>query len=159
MPRSDVEGTGVSDGVASAVSSGSGVGVGLVFFRFDLVVGEGVGEAFFRLGEAVGDGVAVGFVDECFRCLRDGVGSGANTFLIFEPNDSSAANEAGLAPNKIAKIRSHFINRSVVSGSSAVASAKADVLSGDSSSIVRADAPDKRAEPEDRHGRRRGSVR
>ena len=149
MPRSDVEGTGVSDGVAAGVSSGSGVGVGLVFFRFDLLVGEGVGEAFFRLGEAVGDGVAVGFVDECFRCLRDGVGSGANTFLIFEPNDSSAANEAGMAPNKIAKIRSHFINRSVVSA----------VLSGDSSSIVRADAPDKRAEPGDRQARRSESVR
>ena len=80
VPRSDVEGTGVSDGVASGVSSGSGVGVGLVFFRFDLLlgvaVGEGVGEAFFRLGEAVGDGVAVGVFAECFRCLRDGVGSG-----------------------------------------------------------------------------------
>jgi hypothetical protein len=79
--------------------------------------------------------------------------------LIFEPNDSSAANEAGPAPNKIAKIRSHFINRSVVSGSSAVASAKADVLSGDSSSIVRADAPDKRPEPGDRQARRSESVR
>ena len=149
VPRSDVEGT-VSDGVATGVSSGSGVGVGLVFFRFDLLfgvsVGEGVGEAFFRLGEAVGDGVAVGFCAECFRCLRGGVGSGANTFLIFEPNDSSAANETCTAPNKIAKIRSRFITRSVVSA----------FLSGDSSSIVRPDAPRKAHATE--RGRRRTGV-
>ena len=62
--------------------------------RFDLLfgVGDGVGEAFFRFAEAVGDGVGVGFFVECFRCLRLGVGLGSDsrTFLIFEPNDSSA---------------------------------------------------------------------
>ena len=62
---------------------------------FDLLfgVGDGVGEAFFRLAEAVGVGVGDTFFDECFRCLRDGVGlgSGSRTLLIFEPNDCSAA--------------------------------------------------------------------
>ena len=69
----------------------SGVGVGDVFLRFDLLfgVGDGVGEAFFDFGEAVGVGVGVAFFVECLRCwtrrwirLED--------FLIFEPNDSSA---------------------------------------------------------------------
>ena len=72
--------------------------------RFDLLVGvgDGVGEAFFRFAEAVGDGVGVGFFVEGFRCLRDGagVGSGSKTFLIFLPNDSSAADEASTAPNE-----------------------------------------------------------
>ena len=81
--------------------------------RFDLLlgVGDGVGEAFFRLAEAVGDGVGVGFFVACFRCLRDGVGlgSGSRTLLIFEPNDSSIAGAASTAPNKIKRIRSHFI--------------------------------------------------
>ena len=81
--------------------------------RFDLLlgVGDGVGEAFFRL--AVGDGVGVAFFDENFRCLRDGVGlgSGSRTLLIFVPNDSSAEGAASTAPNKITRIRSHFITR------------------------------------------------
>lgn len=72
-------------------------------------VGDGVGEAFFRLGEAVGDGVAVGFFPERLRCLRDGVGVGvgARIFLIFVPNDSSAAFAACSVPNNIAAMRNH----------------------------------------------------
>ena len=95
-------------------------------------VGDGVGEAFFRLGEAVGDGVAVGLFAERFRCLRDGVGVGvgARIFLIFVPNDSSAAGVAPTAPNKIARIRSHCITRRCRSA----------VLSGDSNPTVRLDA-------------------
>ena len=74
--------------------------------RFDLLlgVGDGVGEAFFRLAEGVGDGVGGAFFDERFRCLRDGVGlgSGSRTFLIFVPNDSSAAFASWSMPNSIA---------------------------------------------------------
>ena len=81
--------------------------------RFDLLfgVGDGVGEALFRLAEAVGDGVGVGFFVECFRCLLFGVGLGSDSraLLIFEPNDSSAEGAASTAPNKIARIRNHFI--------------------------------------------------
>ncbi len=104
---------GVSDGVADGLSSGSGVGVGLAFFRFDLLIGVGVSVALFRRGEAVGDGVAVGSFAEAFRCLRAGlgVGVGARIFLIFLPNDSSAAGLASTAPNKITSIRTHFITR------------------------------------------------
>ena len=83
--------------------------------RFDLLfgVGDGVGEDFFRFAEAVGDGVGVGFFVECFRCLRLGVGLGSDsrTLLIFEPNDSSAEGAASTAPNKITRIRNHFITR------------------------------------------------
>ena len=74
--------------------------------RFELFfgVGDGVGEAFFRLVEAVGDGVGVAFFVERFRCLRDGVGLGfgSRTFLIFVPNDSSAAFASWSMPNSIA---------------------------------------------------------
>ena len=74
--------------------------------RFDLLlaVGDGVGETFFRLAERVGDGVGVVFFDERFRCLRDevGLGSGSRTFLIFVPNDSSAAFASWSMPNSIA---------------------------------------------------------
>jgi len=96
------------------VASGSGVGVGLAFFRFDLLfgvgVGDGVGEAFFRLGEAVGDGVGVGFFVECFRrlCVELGVGSGSRTFLIFVPNDSSAEGAVD-ALNETASIKKQWI--------------------------------------------------
>jgi hypothetical protein len=83
--------------------------------RFDLLlgVGEGVGEAFFRFADAVGDGVGVDFFVECFRCLRLGVVlvSGSRTFLIFDPNDSSAEGAASTAPNKSTRIKSHFIIR------------------------------------------------
>ena len=83
--------------------------------RFDLLfgVGDGVGEPFFRFAEAVGDGVGVGVGVECFRCLRLGVGLGSDSraLLIFEPNDSSAEGAATTAPNKITKIKSHFISR------------------------------------------------
>jgi hypothetical protein len=42
-------------------------------------------------GEFVGDGLGVGFFVERFRCLR-GTGVGlAKIFLIFVPNDCSAA--------------------------------------------------------------------
>ena len=73
-------------------------------------VGDGVGEAFFDFGEAVGVGVGVAFF---FRCLRDelGVGSGSKAFLIFGPNDSWAEGAASTAPNKITRIRNHFITR------------------------------------------------
>ena len=80
--------------------------------RFDLLfgvaVGDGLGEAFFCFGEGVGDGVGVVFF---FRCLRLGVGDGSKTFLIFVPKDSSAGRAASMAPNKITRIRSHFITR------------------------------------------------
>ena len=64
----------------------SGVGVGDVFLRFDLLfgVGDGVGEAFFRFAEAVGDGVGVAFFVECFRCLRLGVGLGSGSKSFFD---------------------------------------------------------------------------
>jgi len=103
------EGAGVSAAVTDGLSSG--VGVGLAFFRFDLLfgvaVGDGVGEAFLCFGDALGDGVGVAF---SFRCLRlgVGVGTGAKAFLIFAPNDSSAGT-AGRTTNKIATMRSHFI--------------------------------------------------
>ena len=88
----------------------SGVGVGVVLLRFDLLlgvaVGDGLGEAFFRFGEVSGDGVGVGFF---FRCLRVGVGDGSKAFLIFVPSDSSAARVAYGTPNRIAIIRSHFM--------------------------------------------------
>ena len=70
---------------------------------FDLVfgvgLGDGVGEVFLRLGEAVGDA----FLVERFRCLRvgAGVGVGARIFLIFVPNDSSAAPGVTIAPKQI----------------------------------------------------------
>jgi len=83
--------------------------------RLDLLfgVGDGVGEALFRLAKAVGDGVGVCFFVECFRCFRLGVGlgSGPRTFLIFAPNDSSAEGAASTTPNKITRIRNHFITR------------------------------------------------
>ncbi|HWN65664.1 MAG TPA: hypothetical protein VNN24_08250, partial [Candidatus Binatus sp.] len=97
-------GCGVSLGIGVAVPSGVvvedgyalGLGVGDLFFRFDFVSGEGLadgaGEIFF-FGEAVGDGLGVDFPVERFRCFRDGVGVGVGSkiFLIFVPNDSSAA--------------------------------------------------------------------
>jgi len=83
--------------------------------RFDLLfgvaVGDGLSEIFFFFGEAVGDGVGEAFCPACFRCLRDGVGVGvgSKTFLIFVPNDSSAACAAQTGPSKIARIKSHFM--------------------------------------------------
>jgi hypothetical protein len=77
--------------------------------RFDLLfgvaVGAGVGEAFFRFGEVSGEGVGVAF---CFRCFRLGVGDGWKAFLIFVPNDSSAARGVSMAPSKIAIIKIHL---------------------------------------------------
>ena len=95
-------GAGVSAGVGDGLSSVAGLGDGLGFLRFDLLfgegLGEGVGDAFFCFGEVSGDGVGEAFF---FRCLRVGVGAGSKTFLIFVPNDSSAASAAE-APNKSA---------------------------------------------------------
>ena len=100
------EGCGASAGVGDALSSGAGVADG--FFRFDFGVGlgVGVGEAFFCFRSAAGDGVGVAFF---LRCLRIGVGDGSKTFLIFVPNDSSAACAAQTCPSKIARIKSHFM--------------------------------------------------
>ena len=86
--------------------------MGDAFLRFDFVfgvaVGDGVGEIFFRFGEAVGEGLGVAFFVELFLCLRVGAGVGVTKiFLIFVPNDSSAAFVARIAPSKIAMIRSH----------------------------------------------------
>ena len=73
------------------------VGVGEPFLCLDLLLGVAVGDgpAFFCFGETSGDGTGVAFF---FRCLRVGVGDGSKTFLIFVPNDSSAASAA--EPNK-----------------------------------------------------------
>jgi len=100
-------GAGVTDGDGGAL----GLGVGELFLRFDLVSGvgiaDGAGEIFFCFGEAVGDGLGVDFLVERFRCFRDGVGVGVGSrnFLIFAPNDSSAAPDAVIVPKKIAMIR------------------------------------------------------
>jgi hypothetical protein len=88
--------------------------VGEALLRFDFVfgvaVGDGVGEVFLCLGEAVGDGVGVAFFVVLFLCLRFGAGVGvAKTFLIFVPNDSSAAANSANAPNESARIKNHFI--------------------------------------------------
>ena len=88
------------------------VGVGDARLRFDLDfgvgLGDGVGEIFLCLGEVVGDGLGVAFFAErvlCFRC-GDGVGVGSKIFLIFVPNDSSAAPGVTIAPTQIAASRS-----------------------------------------------------
>jgi hypothetical protein len=79
--------------------------------RFDLdlgvAVGDGVGEVFSGFGEAVGVGVGVAFLDERFRCLRDGVGVGVvvRNFLIFVPNGSSALIGKTFIPQQIAVMR------------------------------------------------------
>jgi hypothetical protein len=99
------EGLGVSVGVGGGVSSGLGVGDFLLCLCFvsGVGLGDGVGEIFFRLGEAVGDGLGVGFFAERFLCLRAGagVGVGAKIFLIFVPNDSSAAPGVTIALKQI----------------------------------------------------------
>jgi len=90
------------------------VGVGDVFLRFRFVsgvgLGDGVGDVFLRFGEAVGDGLGVGFFADRFRCFRAGVGVGVGVvvknFLIFLPNDSSAARAPSTALNKTARIKS-----------------------------------------------------
>ena len=110
--RGEREGLGVSDGLGAGLSSGVAVGVGDAFLRFDFVlgvaVGDGVGEIFLCFGEAVGEGLGVVFFAERFRCLRVGVGVavGARIFLIFVPNDSSAAPGVTIAPTQIAASRS-----------------------------------------------------
>jgi hypothetical protein len=85
--------------------------VGDLFLRFRFVsgvgLGDGVGEVSFRFCEAVGDGLGVDSFAERFRCFRVGVGVGvaSKIFLIFVPNDSSAASAAPTVPNNIATIR------------------------------------------------------
>jgi hypothetical protein len=80
------------------------------FFRFDLAfgveLGEGVGEIFF-FGEAVGDGLGVNFFAVRFRCFRGGLGVGvaSKTFLIFVPNDSSAASAPRTVTNSVTTIK------------------------------------------------------
>ena len=107
--RGEREGLGVSVGLGIGLSSSVAVGVGDAFLRFDFVfgvaVGDGVGEAFLRFGEAVGDGLGDAFFVECFRCLRVGAGVGSKIFLIFVPNDSSAAFAAQTVPSNIARIK------------------------------------------------------
>jgi hypothetical protein len=112
FPEAECGGADVSAGVIDGLSSGAGVADG--FLRFDFVfgvgLGDGVGEAFFCFRSAVGDGVGVAFFAEPFLCLRIGAGVGvAKIFLIFVPNDSSAASAAQSPPNNIAKIKSHFM--------------------------------------------------
>jgi hypothetical protein len=110
--RGEREGLGVSVGLGTGLSSGVAVGVGDVLLRLDFVfgvgLGDGVGETFFRFGVAVGDGLGVVFFAErvlCFRC-GDGVGVGSKIFLIFVPNDSSAAPGVTIAQTQIAASRS-----------------------------------------------------
>ena len=52
-------------------------------------------------------GLGVVFVVERFRCFRDGVGVGVGSrnFVIFVPNDSTAAPGAAIVPNKIAMLK------------------------------------------------------
>ena len=79
-------------------------------FVFGVAVGDGVGEAFLCLGVAVGDGLGVAFFAERFLCFRGaGVGVG-KIFLIFVPNDSSAALTAYTVLKHSAMIKSHFID-------------------------------------------------
>ena len=84
--------------------------MGDAFLRFDFVfgvaVGDGVGETFLCFGEAVGDGLGVGFFVERFRCLRGGGVGVAKIFLIFVPNDSSAAFVASVTPKNSAESKS-----------------------------------------------------
>ena len=102
---------GVADGVSSGVAVGEGDSVGLgvgedfFFFDFDfpfafgLALGSGVGEVFrcfFGVGDGDDAGVGLFFASGCLWCLRAGVGVGvAKNFLIFSPNDSSAADGRG----------------------------------------------------------------
>ena len=109
-------GVSVSSGVAVAEGDAPGLGEGDLFLRFRFVsgvgLGDGVGETFFRFGEAVGEGLGEDFPAERFRCFRIvvGVGVASKIFLIFVPNDSSAASATRTVPSNIATIRSHLIN-------------------------------------------------
>jgi hypothetical protein len=101
-------GRGVSVGVGEGVSSELGVGDFFLCFRFvsGVGLGDGVGEIFFRLGDAVGDGLGVVFFVELFLCLCFGTGVGvAKIFLIFVPNDSSAASGVTIAAKQIVASR------------------------------------------------------
>ena len=106
------EGLGVSLGLGTALSSGVAAGVGDAFLRFvfAVAVGDGLGETFLCFGEAVGDGLGVGFFVERFRCLRGGGVGVAKIFLIFVPNDSSAAFVASVTPKNSAESESSPTN-------------------------------------------------
>jgi hypothetical protein len=118
VSRGLAEGGAVSvelgDGVfaGATVEDGDAVGVGVgdnflcVDFVFGVGLGDGVGEIFFLFGEAVGDGLGSDFFTGRFRCFRVGVavGVGSKIFLIFVPNDSSAAPGAATPAKKIAPI-------------------------------------------------------
>jgi hypothetical protein len=87
-----------------------GLGVGDLFLRFDFSSGVGLADGageIFLFGEAVGDGLGVDFPVARFRCFRDGVGVGVGprNFLIFVPNDSSAASGMAIVPKKIAMLK------------------------------------------------------
>jgi len=103
-------GVGVSSGAAAPGGDTLGWGVGDAFLRFGLAfgveLGEGVGEIFF-FGEAAGDGLGVDFFAVRFRCFRVGLGVGvaSKTFLIFVPNDSSAASAPRTEANNVATIK------------------------------------------------------
>src|SRR6266446_3534543 len=92
-------GGGVSVGLGVGVSSGAAAAGGDT-------LGEGVGEIFF-FGEAAGDGLDVDFFAVRFRCFRVGLGVGvaSKTFLIFVPNDSSAASAPRTEANNVATIK------------------------------------------------------
>jgi hypothetical protein len=106
-------GVAVSSGVLIAEGDGDSPGAGVAdfFLCFDFVGGVGlgdeVGDVFFRLGEALGDGLGVDFIATCLRCFRVGVGVGvaSRIFLIFVPNDSSAASGTTIVPKKIAPLK------------------------------------------------------
>ena len=118
VSRGVAEGGAVSVGLGDGASAGAtvadgdavGVGVGddflCVDFVFGVGLGDGVGEVFFLFGEAVGEGLGSDFFTGRFRCFRVGVGVGVGSkiFLIFAPNDSSAARGLVTAPKRIALI-------------------------------------------------------
>ena len=80
------------------------------YFVFGVAVGDGVGETFLCFGEAVGDGLGIGFFVERFRCLRGGGVGVAKIFLIFVPNDSSAAFVASVTPKNSAESKNSPTN-------------------------------------------------
>jgi hypothetical protein len=87
----------------------SGVGVGDAFLRFDLLfgVGDGVGEAFFRFAKQWR--WVVSLSSSKFRCLRIGVGVGLARELFDLCLTIFGSRRSINTPNKITRIRSHFI--------------------------------------------------
>jgi hypothetical protein len=101
---------GVSAGATVADEEAVGTGVENGSFRLDfffgVALGEAVAEAFLLCGDAVADALGTGSLARCFRRFRVGVGVGVGSkvFLIFAPNDSSAASGAATAPKRIVQI-------------------------------------------------------